>query len=264
MPARSVRPKIHVAAAVNETAVLENCLARSPDIVGGGLPLSVYRDFKSASLAYNAAFDEISADYILFVHQDVYLPTGFHRRLTDQIAKLAARDPNWAVMGVIGIDPAGDVRGQTWSSGLGTLVGVEVAQATEVVTIDEVMFLVRTGAGVRFDNDLPTFHLYGADIVQAARARGMKSYVAHLPVIHHSRPTVRLDGSYRRAYRYMQRKWRDALPLPNLICTIDASPIPLLMRDLRIRWRYRGRTERKEPEGDPAEIARNLNFEAVG
>jgi hypothetical protein len=95
----------------------------------------------------------------------------------------------------------------------------------------------------------------------AARQAGRGSYVIDLPIIHHSRPVVRLDGGYRRAYRFMQRKWRAQLPIPNLVCPIDRSSVPLMVRDARLRWLNRGQHARRAPSEDPASIARGLGIE---
>jgi hypothetical protein len=254
-------PSVSLGAAVNDREVLATCLAHSPDVAARRMSLATYEGCRSAAEAYNRALDGSAADVVLLVHQDVYLPAGFHDHLLAQLEALAAADPDWAVAGVIGIDPEGVVRGQTWSSGIGALVGEPVDGPVEVVTLDEVFLAVRRASGVRFDETMPGFHLYAADAVQAARARGQRSYVLPLPLVHHSKPVVRLDAGYRRAYRFMQRKWRAALPLPNLVCPIEATGLALLRRDLRLRWRNRGRTLRAAPTEDPAAIARRLGME---
>jgi hypothetical protein len=254
-------PTISLAAAVNNPHVLANCLERSPDVAAGRLTLRTYRNFSSASLAYNAGLDESSAEVVVFAHQDVYLPAGFLAGLERQLAALEQLDPAWAVGGVIGIDPNGSVRGQTWSSGIGKLVGAPVESPTEIVTLDEVLLVVRKASGVRFDPQMPGFHLYAADAVQTARDRALKAYAMPLPIVHHSRRVVQLDAGYHAAYRHMQRKWRGQLPLPNLICPIQGSGLALLKQDLRIRWRNRGRERPPEPTQNPVEIARSLGFE---
>lgn len=253
--------EIEIAAAVNDRAVLANCLERSPDIVSGRARLRTYEGFSTAGAAYERALAEAAGPYLVLAHQDVYLPAGFAKRLAEQMAQVARIDPNWAAAGVIGIDATGAVRGQTWSSGLGKLVGAKVEAPVAVETLDEVLLVVRRDCGVHFDLDLPSFHLYAADFVQTAKMGGLSCYAADLPIVHHSRPVVELSGGYRKAYIYMQRKWRRSLPLPNLVCVIDRSPLPLLRRDLSMRLRARGKTERSEPTGDPVLIARQLGLE---
>ena len=254
-------PSIDLAAAVNNRTVLTNCLQRSPDVASGELPLRIYEGFGSAGAAFERAFAESAADVLVLAHQDVYLPAGFLERLRGQLAKLDALDPAWGVAGTIGLDADEVLTGQAWSSGLKRLLGERVKAPTPVVTLDELLLIVRRGSGVGFDPELPGFHMYAGDIVQTARSRGLGAYVIDAPVIHHSRPVVRLDAGYRRAYRYMQRKWAGDLPIPNLICTIQSSSLKLNVKDAKIRWRHRGRTTRPEPQEDPATIARRLGLE---
>lgn len=250
-----------IAAAVNDRAVLDFCLMRSEAISSGQARLRTYEGFATAGLAYNQALDDSKAPYLVLVHQDVYLPRTFTARVRAEIATLNQVDPNWAVAGSIGMDAAGQVHGRTWSSGLRKLVGSKAEAPASVDTLDEVLLIVRRGTGVRFDPDLPSFHLYAADIVQVARAGGRASYVIDAPVIHHSRPAVDLRGGYQKAYSYMRRKWRPVLPLPNLVCPIYPTMIPFWMRSARMLWQARGNTVRRDPEGDPVDIARQLGLD---
>jgi hypothetical protein len=256
----SVR-SVAIAAAVNDRTVLAACLQSSPDIAGAQATLRIFEGFASAALAYSRALAETDADVVVLAHQDVYLPAGFLERLQDGLARLEELDPNWAVAGVIGQDERGAVVGETWSSGLRQLVGEKVLAPAKVVTLDEVLIIVRRGSGVAFDTEMPGFHLYAADLVQTARDQGHASYVLDLPIVHHSRPVVRLDAGYRRAYRYMQRKWRRSLPIPNLVCPVTRWGLPLLIRDLRLRRLNYGQNGRKAPSEDPAAVARRLGME---
>jgi len=252
---------VDLAAAVNDRAVLAACLERSPDLIAGDARLRIYEGFGTASEAYNAALSDTDADCLVLVHQDVYLPQGFLARLRRWISQLDSIDPDWAVAGVIGVDGLGAVVGETWSSGLECLIGRRVATPSAVVALDEMLLVVRPAVAPRFDPALPSFHLYGTDIVQSAKVSGRSSYVIDLPVIHHSRPTVDLRGSYRRAYQFMQRKWRRQLPIPTLVCPIHRSSVPFWVRQARMQFKARGSTARREPQGDPAQIARRLGME---
>jgi hypothetical protein len=250
-----------IAAAVNDHAVLELCLNRSPAVLEGEAKLRIYEDFRTAGAAYNQALADSPAPYLVLLHQDVYLPRDFIANLRAQVERLSEIDPTWAVAGVIGTDAAGNVVGQTWSSGLRQIVGAKTEQPVAVEALDEMLLVIRRAAGVAFDPDIPSFHLYGTDIIQTAKTRGMKSYVIDAPVIHHSRPTVDLRGGFRVAYGYMQRKWRSTLPIQNLVCPIYPTMIPFWIRNAKMLFRVRGDTTRREPEGDPVDIARELGLE---
>ena len=265
MPRHSDSPdkhrQIEVAAAVNDPKVLANCLERSPAIASGRARLRTDRGYATAGLAYNPALADSDATYLVLVHQDVYLPSGLFDRLVEQLELLDRMDPDWAVAGVIGLDEDGAVRGQTWSSGLQLLVGSKVTVPKPATTLDEVLLVVRLASDIRFDEHLPSFHLYATDIVQIARHSGRGAYVIDAPVIHHSRAVVNLSGGYSAAYRYLQHKWRASLPLPNLICPIQPSSLQLRWRNMRMLIRNFGRTTRVDPPSDPVTIAKRLGLE---
>lgn len=251
-----------VAAAVNEPDTLANCLARSPDIVSGALSLKTYLGYSSAGVAYNAALDECAdADVVIFAHQDVYLPRGTLAQLEAQLDALTRNAPNWSIAGAIGGTASRELVGQTWCSGHRKLLGSRVAAPTPIITLDEMVLIVRCGSGLRFDADVPGFHLYGADAVLAARAHGHSAWVIDLPVVHHSRPVISLGGGYFEAYRYMQSKWRNELPVYNLVCPLERSAWRYWLTELRLRWKHRHLTERPFPAGYPVMIARQIGYE---
>jgi len=253
---------MYVAAAVNEPDTLAACLARSPDIVTGLLPLKTYMGYSSAGTAYNAALDGCAdADIVIFAHQDVYLPSGTFALLQAQLEALTRLDPNWAIAGAIGGTAARALIGQTWCSGHGKLLGARVSAPTPIVTLDEMVLIVRIAAGLRFDEKLQGFHLYGADIILAACAAGLSSWVIDLPVVHHSRPVISLGGSYYDAYRYIQHKWRHQLPIYNLVCPLERSSWRYWLTEARLRWKHRRLRARPQPMGDPVAIAHQIGYE---
>jgi hypothetical protein len=253
---------ISVAAAVNDRAILADCLARSPDIVGGTLSLKTYEGFATAGTAYNQALDECDAPWLLLAHQDVYLPTGFAARITHALEALSETAPDWAVAGVVGGTQSGAVIGQVWCSGNARLIEGTATLPARAATLDELIIIIRRDSGLRFDEQLPSFHLYAADIILSAQAAGHSTWVVGAPVVHHSRPVVNLGGGYAQAWNYMRRKWRAQLPIPNLVCPITQSRLTLWEKDLRIRFANRGRSARGDAPGDPVEIAKRLGFEA--
>ena len=253
--------KLAVAAAVNSEEVLQQCLAHSPDIASGAVQLRTYEGYKVAALAYNQALADCDAEWLVLAHQDVYLPAGFAERAAKALAHLTDVAPEWAVAGLIGATNDRKLFGRIWCTGNGREIGDGAALPACVVTLDELVLIVRTDAGLKFDDQLPGFHMYGADIVLQAEAQGRTAWVIDAPVVHHSKPVVNLGGDYARASRYMRRKWADRLPVFNLCCPITPSPFTLWVNDFRVRWRNRGRTVRADAQGDPAEIARRLGYE---
>ena len=173
---KSTAPRFAVVVACNDDEVLQSNLMRSPEI-SSFEEVVVRRGFKSAGEAYNSGMDATTADVIVFAHQDVYLPDGWFKTLSDTIEKLSARDPQWAVLGLFGIALAGNEAGHVYSCGIQRVLGRPMLEApVEVGSLDELVLIVRRSSGVRFDDKLPGFHLYGTDICLEARRKGMKSY----------------------------------------------------------------------------------------
>lgn len=256
-------PGLAVAAAVNDQAILADCLARSPDIVAGTLQLKTYEGYATSGIAYNQALDDCDREWLLLAHQDVYLPTGFAARVSAALDALSAVAPDWAVAGVIGGNGDGHVVGKVWCSGNQRLISGDAPLPARAATLDELIIIIRLGSGIRFDPILPSFHLYAADIILTAEAAGHSCWVIDAPVVHHSRPVVNLGGGYALAWHYMRRKWQARLPVPNLVCPITRSPLTLWEKDMRIRFTNRGRRDRGNAPGDPVEIARRLGFETA-
>jgi hypothetical protein len=249
-------PGLAVVAAVNDEAVLARNLAASALIAGDRARFVPIRGAPSASAAYNRGLDATEAPIVIFAHQDVWLPPGWEAGLRAALATLDRVDPRWAALGVFGATATGERVGRVWSSGLGRCVGAEVAEPVPVVSLDELVIVLRRAAGLRFDEGLPHFHLYGTDIVQTARAAGRACYVATLPVIHNSRYVPTLSGGFAAAYGYMRRKWRAALPIATPVVRVTATGFDLARVNFRL-WRTRARraAAAADPTTDPRAIA---------
>jgi hypothetical protein len=183
-------------------------------------------------------------------------------RLQSALDELDRIAPDWAIAGVVGADQDGRLLGCTWSTGIGAIIGSEATLPARAATLDEMLLLVRVSTGLRFDEQLPGFHLYAADIIQIAATAGHSSWVIQAPAIHHDRPVINLGGGYKQAWYYVRRKWKSRLPIPNLVCPITRSPLKVIEKDIRIRIKHRGRVSRGHhaPE-EPAVIAARLGFD---
>lgn len=254
--------QISIVAAVNDEKILNQNLLRSRLISEDRIEYKICRGFRSAGAAYNHGVDHTTGELVVFVHQDVYLPTGWFSALERAVEKIEARSPNWAVIGAFGLSTDGHPVGHVWSSGIGRLLGGYLPEPIEAICLDEVVMVLRRASGLRFDSELPGFHLYGTDIVLSARAEGKHCYIADIPVIHNSRPVFQLKKDYALAHRYMRRKWLQNLPVPTLIAPLTKSPLPLLKRQFIMRFQKRHRLIQSfSPSTDPREIARQIGFE---
>lgn len=245
--------------AVNNERILEENLLASSIIADCSTQLILQRNYQSASLAYNKAILMAKSDIMIFVHQDVYIPSGWQACLEKALTRL--KDKPWAVLGIIGKNRNKEVVGRTWSTGLGCEVGKRIEGPVPVETIDELLIVVNKKSGIRFDENLPGFHLYGTDIVQTAIEMGYEAYVMDAPVIHNSLPVKKLGPDYAACYHYMQKKWKQRLPLDTLILPITYWGWPLNTKKIKqyfYRNHSRGNYSRLH---DPSIKAKELGYE---
>jgi len=218
--------------ASNNEGILKNCLAASP-CAGTARDFQVMRGFASAGTAYNAGMCKASGDIQVFVHHDVYLPEGWDEQLAGAVARLSQRDPNWGVLGVWGIALNLKARGFIYCTGLQRVLGNMFVDPIACTSLDEVVLVIRQGIGVKFDERLPGYHLYGTDICLTAKQRGMNSYVIPAVCIHNTAGLNFLPGAFWQTYFYMRRKWRKLLPIRTPCTVISKWGMPFVDHPLR-------------------------------
>lgn len=244
-------------AAVNDDNILAENLAKSPCY--STIEVRILRDCQSASTAFNRALDGIDSRYCILVHQDAYLPAPWLARMDALIDRIEAADgADWAVLGVAGTHPSGRVVGKLWSAGIAAEID-KGGDIEAVVSLDEVLLVVNMGSGIRFDAELPGFHLYGTDIVQTALKLGRKCYAVKNPIIHNDRPKYFLDHGFKKAFGYMVDKWHEALPIPTTVALLERKSWAIHWRNLRQLKSYiiKGR----RGKADPQVLAAGLNYE---
>jgi len=230
--AHAVTPSIQFCCASNSDEVLNANLLRSPAVQVPGA-LHVERGAPSAAIAANRGLDATSADVIVFLHQDVYLPPGWDLILRARIAEVAAADPDWALLGASGVAVGGRVSGPVWTSSLGSVVGFVPLHPVPAQSFDEMLIVLRRASGLRFDPGQPGWHIYGADIVTQARAAGKGAYLVSLPCIHNDKFHGVLGADFDECYAWFRQKWASMLPVHTNVARIRRSPIH--------RWRERRR-----------------------
>ncbi|PTX47893.1 hypothetical protein IQ03_03082 [Gemmobacter caeni] len=223
-----------VAAACASVDILADNLSRSP-LLRNGIRLHEEWNAPSAARAYNRALDATTAPVVIFAHQDVYFPAGWERLLAARIAEVEARDSGWGLIGAFGVGLDGAHIGPVWSSSLGMIVGRVPMAPVPVQSFDEMVIVLNRASGLRFDETLSGWHMYGTDIVTQARVRGLGAWAVGLPCIHNDRFHEALGPDYVECYRAVQRKWAARLPLLTPITKISRSGLHL-RRDL---WRAR-------------------------
>lgn len=217
---------------MNNRTVLENNFLASPCLrAPHAHEILIQEGYSSAAKAYNAAIDQSGNDLIVFVHQDVILLEPWLSQLRDALAVLEAQDPDWGVIGCGGTAHDGHGRGHLYSSGLGVL-GEPFQGPVPVRTLDEIVLILRKSSGLRFDNQLPHFHLYGTDICLRAEAAGKKNYVIPAFCLHNTNYGLILPPEFYECCRHVREVWKDVLPIQTPCIRITSSNAPIYGRRL--------------------------------
>ncbi len=226
-----VFPKYCLVSAVNDDAVLASCLRASPDFGGPEFEVFEQRGYSSAAVAYNEALERSTGEVVIFAHQDVYFPEGWLAQLEIALHWMAKHDPHWGVLGVYGVEADGRPAGWTYSTGLGRVLGGPFPEPLPVRTLDEVVLIVRRSSGLKFDEGVEGFHMYGTDVCLEAERRGLGVYVISAFAIHNSNGIGQLPSAFWQTYLYVRRKWWAQLPV--------AAPCAEVTRSLLPMWRAR-------------------------
>lgn len=248
-----------VISAVNNQEVLNTCLLASPEVKDAE-DIILQSGYSSAAAAYNQAMDRAKTDVLILAHQDVYLPAGWVEKLRQTLDHLAKADPNWAVLGVWGVNAAGEGVGNVYCTSAMETHGEGYEGVKEARTLDELLLVVRKSSGVRFDERLAGFHLYGTDICLEAERRGMKCYAISAFCIHNTNGYQMLPWDFWKSYLFMRRKWMQVLPVSAPCAKITFWCWPMIRINIRRSINTYLRKQKKgERLPDPGRLYRD-NF----
>jgi hypothetical protein len=231
--------------AVNKRDVLEKNLLLSPCLRGLHSHQVIFQEnFSSATAAYNDAIDKSVNDVIIFCHQDMFFPSAWMAQFQRTLELMQSKDPNWGVLGCWGAARDGQYHGYVYSSGLG-LIG-RPSEPVEIQTLDEIVLVLRKSSGLRFDDKLPHFHLYGTDICLRAGKLGMKCYAMSAVCVHNTYQDFNLPPEFFECCDYVRRVWRESLPIQTPCIRITNTNIPVYTRRLKqIYFKHIRRKEQK-------------------
>jgi hypothetical protein len=170
------------------------------------------RGYTNVSRSYNDAAAMSAADLLCFVHQDVFFPEDWLDNFLKAVEELERFDANWGVLGVAGVRMGktrewyGNLRhrGRQWGGSDGLPASVQ--------TLDELLLIRKNNDDLNFDENIPTNHLYGADICLQAQSRGQKCYAIDA-YCHYNSRTRRLPVDFHPAADYIKTKWELCLPV---------------------------------------------------
>jgi hypothetical protein len=198
---------------------LETNLLASP-CLGPSSPHEVIavRNAPSAADGLNLALERAKNEWVVCIHQDVFLPEGWDRVMMSQYRQAERRFGPIGVAGVYGVGKVEEIPGRPPAAErVGRVVdrdrllddGPELP--ARVATLDELLLVVRRDTPLRFDPALG-FHLYGADLCLQAVERGLAVVALGAPCVHNSR-SVGLSASFFPSAEVLACKWASRLPI---------------------------------------------------
>lgn len=259
------RLPVTVVCVYNKPDVLQHCLVRSiqADVARAPETELIAVDnttgqFPSAGAALNHGAMQARNDYIVFVHQDVYI----HSLPALEEAAAVLADGEFGMLGAIGIRADGSLAGQIRDRVV--ISGGVTALPDDVDSLDEVLFMVPRGLlMVEPLSEAPalSWHAYAVEYGLRVRLGGRRVGAAYMPATHNSL-TVNLD-KLDVAHAAVAGMYPAMLPVRTTCGTIGARPrrkLPDLVEAQR--WRYRWIREsiaiwpaRRAAPGVPAVLA---------
>jgi hypothetical protein len=220
--------KLSFVTCVSSLSVLEERLLASPCLQENGYPLLVYVNAPSAGHGFNSAMaaaqlersdSSAQTSWLVWVHQDVFLPRDWDAGFTQALAFALERFPKLAVTGVYGVAGTG-AHAQRAGHVLdrGTRLREPAQLPCLIDSLDELLFAVRVDTGLRLDPDLG-FDFYATDLVLQAQASGWQCAVVEAYCEHWSGlpssgyPPEAVAQRILTNGAVFERKWNHRLPL---------------------------------------------------
>ena len=205
---------------VSQINVAQRHLLTSPCLAPGGHPLVLYQNARSAAQAVNMVLDsKPAARWLVWVHQDVFLPAGWDALFAQGLNEAQRCWPSLAVAGVYGVQGSGPQAlrgGQVLDRG--TLLQEPGALPMLADSLDELLLAVRTDLPFRLDEALG-FDFYATDAVLQAQEHGLQAAVVDAFCEHWSDTPSKGATKQRLVERIaasadvFERKWEHRLPV---------------------------------------------------
>lgn len=223
-----MRPLLHFITCATDPEVLRNRLLASPCLAERHYGLSIYLDAASAAAAFNKEIEQLSGvEWLVWVHQDVFLPSGWDQQFISALHAAAGIFPRLAVAGVYGIVGA-SVAAQRAGHLLdrGCLLKEPLALPCRVDSLDELLFAVRGNSGLQLDPAL-RFDFYASDLALMAMERNLQAVVVDAYCEHWSstpQDAAISTGLFDRILasgKVFEKKWAHRLPFATSCFSIE-------------------------------------------
>lgn len=233
----SATDQVTFVVAVNSREVVQDNFLASPCFAQARPhTILIQENFESATQAYNDAIEKSPNDLLIFCHQDIYLPAEWLTNVQRALDFLEHHDPKWGVLGCAGIAVDGQMWGRVYSSGLG-VIGNMPEHPTPIQTLDEIVLIFRKSSGLRFDDSLLHFHLYGTDICMRAAESGRRNYAIPAFCVHNTHQILALPKEFYEGCSHIRKTWKRHLPIQTTCIRLTRSNLPVIKSKLRDFYR---------------------------
>jgi Glycosyltransferase like family len=216
-----------VACVSNEEVLRSNLLASPCLAPESSHELILVKNCPSAANGLNLGLARSTGEWVITLHQDVFLPEGWDRQVLRQVREAERRWGRLGVVGVYGVGPAREVNASLAAERIGRVVdrGRALRDGPELpalaATLDELLLIVPRDTPLRFEPALG-FHLYGADICLQAAELGLPVVVVDA-LCHHNSRSDGLPNAFDQSAQGFARKWAHRLPVATPCVIIDRS-----------------------------------------
>jgi hypothetical protein len=211
--------KLSFVTCASDPSVLNRYLLSSPCLMAREYNQTVYQYAPSAAAAFNREMArQRQAAWLVWVHQDVFLPQGWDSRFIAALTEAERCFSGLAVVGVYGVTGAGDEAqraGHLLDRGI--LLKEPTPLPCRVDSVDELLFAVRTDSGLQLDPNLG-FDFYGTDLALTAKAQGFEvavvdAYCEHWSTTPLEKPSLAMLMRIKASGRLFEQKWVHRLPI---------------------------------------------------
>jgi SAM-dependent methyltransferase len=216
---RAEPPLTFVVCVADEATLRANLLSSPCFRPGSPHEVLLMGNCRSAAEGLNAGRARARHDWVVCVHQDVYLPAGWPSRFARQCRLALEKHGRVGVCGVMGVEGVGDAK--RWVAHVvhqdRLLDAGRLPAPAEA--LDELLLALPRGSPLAFDLALG-FHFYGTDVCLAARAQGLPVLALDALCYHNTRSNAYPPEFFTSAAAFA-RKWSAALPLSTPCATVS-------------------------------------------
>lgn len=216
-----------VIVAVNRAWQYELNVARSPGLREIGADIVCVQGATSAAAAYASGVERAKHPWRLFVHQDVYFPTGSGHAIAQQLGAVQQAGLCGAPVGFAGIDAATENAGALRHAGL-VIDRTHLfrhPRSTQAVSIDEFAVALHQDTRLGIDPALG-WHLWATDLcLQAQRlAQRPVGQILDVPLFHNSASGYVLPEAFHASAGTLLAKYPRLPRITTLCGTLEQAP----------------------------------------